>query len=178
MFKKRGQVWIETVIYTLIGLTIMGILLSVIVPRINQINDKSLILQSINVLNKIDEQISGSLIASGNSRQIDLTFKKGEYWINPLEDSITFVLSETGLKYSEPGQTTKQGEVSILTLEKNKQYSIYLSLSYDYLNLTYDFGEQNKTLSSSPVGYKLVAENKGKINAPASNLTNINLKVL
>jgi len=174
MFKKRGQIWIETVIYTLIGLTIIGILLSIIVPRINQINDKSLVLQSINVLNKIDEQISSTLVASGNSRQIDLTFKKGEYFINPQENTITFILSDSGLKYSELGETTKQGEVSVLTLEQNRRYSIYLSLSYDYLNITYDMGKQNKTLSPSPIGYKIIAENNGKINS----LNNINLRVL
>ncbi|MBM3247766.1 hypothetical protein FJZ17_04490, partial [Candidatus Pacearchaeota archaeon] len=83
MFKKRGQIWIETVIYTLIGLTIIGILLSIVTPKINQMNDKSLIIQSINSLNKIDEQISSTMVAAGNSRQIKKAFKKGEYIISP-----------------------------------------------------------------------------------------------
>jgi type II secretory pathway pseudopilin PulG len=175
MFKKRGQVWIETVIYTLIGLTIIGILLSIVVPKINQMNDKALILQSINGLNKIDEQISSTLAAAGNSREIDIAFKKGEYVIYPQGSQIIFVLKSTGLKYSEPGQTTVQGEVNVTTLERNKQYDIYVSLDYSYLNLTFNYDKQNKTLSPSSVGYKLVAENNGLTGSAIKNNLNIKL---
>jgi type II secretory pathway pseudopilin PulG len=177
MFKKRGQVWIETVIYTLIGLTIIGILLSIVVPKINQMNDKAFILQSINGLNKIDEQISSTLVAAGNTRQIELAFKKGEYIISPQRKEIIFVLSASGLKYSEPGQTTTQGEVNVTTIERNKQYDIYLSLNYGYLNLTFDSKQENKTLSPSSIGYKLIVENNGKMDILPAGLNNLNIKL-
>jgi len=37
---KRAQVWVETVIYTLIGLSIMGVVLAVAIPKINETKDK------------------------------------------------------------------------------------------------------------------------------------------
>ena len=45
--KKRGQIWVETVIYTLIGLTIIGLLLAVSKPQIDKQKDKALIEQKI-----------------------------------------------------------------------------------------------------------------------------------
>ncbi|MBM3247767.1 hypothetical protein FJZ17_04495 [Candidatus Pacearchaeota archaeon] len=141
-------------------------------------NDKTLIIQAMNGLNKIDEQISSILVAAGNTREIDLAFKKGEYIISPFRKELIFVLKGSGLKYSEPGQSAKQGEVSISTSERNKLYDIFLSLNYNSLNVTFNYGKENKTLSASPVGYKLVVENNGKINAPLDNSTNLNFKIV
>jgi type II secretory pathway pseudopilin PulG len=164
MLKKRGQIWIETVIYTLIGLTIIGILLSIVTPKINQMTDKSLVIQSINALNSIDGQVSEIMMTPGNSREIDLFFKKGEYIINGLNGTISYQLSDTGLLFSQLNKTISQGEVNILTIQKGSSYTITASLNYGYLNLTYNNQNINKSLSGSPTGYKLIFENLGETN--------------
>ena len=43
MIKKIGQVWIETVLYTIVGLAIIGIVLGFAMPKINQAKDNALI---------------------------------------------------------------------------------------------------------------------------------------
>ena len=36
----KGQVWVETVLYTLIGLALIGVVLAIITPKINETRDK------------------------------------------------------------------------------------------------------------------------------------------
>ena len=43
----KGQVWIETVVYTLIAFAILGAILGFAKPKIEQLQDKSIIEQSI-----------------------------------------------------------------------------------------------------------------------------------
>lgn len=172
--EKRGQVWVETVIYTLIGLTIIGILISVSLPKINQISDKAVISQTINSLNDIDSQIGKILIAAGNKREINLMIKKGEYTINSLDNEIYYVLKGTNLLYSEVNQTGKQGDLEIITRQRNGKYDVYLYLKYDNLNLIYEGKEINKTLTEAPTSYKLLIENNGKV----GGTTQINMKLV
>ena len=51
--KKRGQIWVETVIYTLIALVMIGTILAFALPKISEIQDKSTIEQSIIVIKDI-----------------------------------------------------------------------------------------------------------------------------
>ena len=44
---KRGQVWVETVIYTLIALVMIGLVLSFVQPKIMELQDKATLQQSI-----------------------------------------------------------------------------------------------------------------------------------
>ena len=55
---KSGQVWIETVLYTLIGLVLIGLALGFIMPKINEARDKALVEQAINSLAELDSKIT------------------------------------------------------------------------------------------------------------------------
>ncbi len=154
---KKSQVWVETVIYTLIGLTIMGALIAVITPRVNMMIDRSVISQSSESLNYISDQISDSLSSSGNQRAISLMVKKGEYVINPAENSIYFILKGTTYLASQPNEVTPQGEITILTTEKSKKsYDVKLELKLNAINLTYQDTKLGKTLTNSPTAYSLI----------------------
>ncbi len=163
MLKKRGQVWIETVIYTLIGLTIIGILLSIVVPKINQMSDKAIIEQSLNTLNIIDQKISEISITSGNSREIDIFSKKGDFILDGSSGKFYYILKNTPVIYSQPDQTLKRGNANILTTKKGDSYSFIAYLDYSSLNLTYGGENINRTFSVAPAGYNLVIENLGVI---------------
>ncbi len=162
--KKRGekaQVWVETVIYTLIGLTIMGTIIAVATPKIAQINDKIILEQTIESLNQLDQQIQSTLAYAGNQREIFLTVKKGEYTLDALNNNIFYTLKNTGLKYSELNESFKQGRIYIQTLDKgNKKYDISLLLNYSNFNLTYQNKDMLKVLTSSPTAYKLLIINQ------------------
>ena len=47
MLKKKGQIWVETVLYTLIGLALIGITLAIMMPKITQSREKVVVEQSI-----------------------------------------------------------------------------------------------------------------------------------
>ena len=57
----RGQIWVETVIYTLIGLALMGLVLAFVMPKINESKDRIILQQTITSLNDIDEKINSVL---------------------------------------------------------------------------------------------------------------------
>ena len=56
-FLKKGQVWIETVVYTLIGLSIIAIILTMAMPQIDKMKDKSVVEQTATALNELDKKI-------------------------------------------------------------------------------------------------------------------------
>ena len=53
---KKSQVWVETVIYTLIGLSIIGILLAVLKPTVESTKDRLMIEQIIESKNREDNE--------------------------------------------------------------------------------------------------------------------------
>jgi len=166
-FNSKAQIWVETVIYTLIGLTIMGIILSVVTPKINQINDRALLSQTKEAMTQINEQVQEILSSTGQQRDILLTVKKGEYFIDGPGNSISFILKGTGAPISEPDQVIKSGEINILTKTKTSgKYDVYFVLNYSQYNITYSGKDVNKTFTPAPAGYRLLL-----INAGSSSIT-------
>ena len=48
--KKNGQVWVETVIYTLIAFSLIAAVLAFVKPKIDELQDKAIIEQSIGMI--------------------------------------------------------------------------------------------------------------------------------
>ena len=160
----KSQIWVETVIYTLIGLTIMGIVISVITPKINQMTDKAVIEQSTESLNKINEAFSDILLSSGSQQQVNLLVKKGEYLIDAIGNRIVFNFKNSNYKYSELNLSFKKIDVYVLTIDQgNKKYDVSLWLNYSYLNLTYNDKKENKFLTTAANPYPVVISNIGGI---------------
>jgi len=80
-WRKIGQVWIETVIYTLIAFVMMGLILSYAKPKIEEIQDNALLKQSTEMLKTIDSTIL-TMGAAGNQRTPGVTIKKGSLTID------------------------------------------------------------------------------------------------
>lgn len=163
MFKKRGQVWIETVLYTLIGLAIMASLMWAITPKVNVMIDEAAIEQARSFLGDFDEAISRTLYSSGMQIEFNLPLKKGEFIIDSKDNSVVFVLRGTLKKFSEVNQLIP-GDVAILTKNvTNKKYDVYLISNYSSLNLniTYNDIDSEKIFDSAPTPYRLLISNKG-----------------
>jgi len=162
--KKRGQVWIETVTYTLVAFVLIGLVLSFVKPKIEELQDQAIIEQSIGMIKEIDSIITeikeGGI---GNKRKIEISLKKGELEINYENDSILFLL-EGNYLYSQPGEIIEEGGIEILTEEKGRNYKITLTKKYENLNITYFGKEENKIISKSPTPYTIFISNKGGIN--------------
>jgi hypothetical protein len=166
--KKKGQVWIETVIYTLIGLTVIGILLGFGKPKIDAMKDKVLIEQTIESLNQINDKIYDVQIP-GNKRFLGLKIAKGTFTINASNDEIIWTILSS-YKYSELGEVVNSSNMQFLTTQGNP-YKVDISMNYN-LNLTYDSQDISRSFEASPSQYTLVIENK-----PSSNGINIDLLV-
>lgn len=159
---KRSQIWIETVIYTLVGLIILGLVIGLAKPKIDELKDKAVIDQSINMLNGIDQTISNVRYIEGTSTPIDIKIQRGNLIINSKEDYIEYILDDSNSKYSEPGQETSTGFIKILTVKKAKTYSIQLKINYsDSVNITWEDKDIIKNLQPSPISYHIVISNKG-----------------
>lgn len=163
---KRGQVWIETVLYTLIGLALMGLALGFVMPKINESRDRALVEQAINSLAALDGKVNDAIQAgTGNVRQATLLMKKGELYINSTSDEMIMVLTELTKPYSEPGVLINIGRVEVMSESGPKTSTVYLKVGYN-ANLTYLGEDRNKKFSAASTDYKFFIENKGSPNGP------------
>jgi hypothetical protein len=173
-FKSRkGQIWVETVIYTLIAFTLIGLVLAFAKPKIEEIQDKGAIEQSIDVLEEID-QIIKNLGGPGNQRVITLKIGNGALNIDGDNNQIFFEL-EGRYEYSEPGKNINIGDIEVLTEKKARTYDITLTMDYeDDYDITYNDANELKKLSSASTPYKILIADKGE----AEDKRIINIEIL
>lgn len=155
----RGQVWIETVIYTLVGLSLIGLVLGLVTPKINEYKDRAVIEQTISSLNVIDGKINEVLQAPGNVRAVNIRMKRGDLYVDPMNDSLYFVLVDSHVAYSQVGQKTSIGRIQVFTENAGKLYRITLTLPYS-VDLTYTTGEIKK-FSATATPYTFSFSDKG-----------------
>ncbi|MBU2576671.1 MAG: hypothetical protein KKF50_03035 [Nanoarchaeota archaeon] len=157
---KKGQVWVETVIYTLIGLTIIGLVLAVALPKINEKKDEVMINQAVQALGSIDDKVYEVQRAVGNRRTVDLDIGKGRLIIDMDLDTISWVI-DSKFKYSEPGIEVPMGNLNVLT-EETDPWTVTLKINYA-VDIRFDeLSVGTKELDSAPTPYKLMIENIGK----------------
>ena len=157
---KRGQVWVETILYTLVALAIMGIVLAYATPKISQLKDQAILEQSEEIIQEIDSLIISIKDVPGNQRKIDLNLKEGSLQIDSIEDKIIFEM-ESELKYSEPGQIISKGNLEIYTEDKGSVYKITITSEYPNYNLTFNSNEENKIINNAPIPYNILISNEG-----------------
>ena len=173
---KRSQVWVETAIYTLIGLTIIAILLAVATPQIEKIKDQGIIDQTMVALNTLDTKISEAEQTQGSIRIVDFRLTKGRLEIDPSTESITYILENTRLELSEPGELIQEGDIILKTEEYGSRFNIMLQMDYSRLDLTYDEGEELKVIHGGTTPHKLQIKNIDV--ASVNEKTNIDINII
>ena len=171
--KKRGQIWVETIIYTLIAFAMIGLALAFVKPKIDEIQDRGIIEQSIILLEDIDDVIK-SIGDPGNQRVIEIGIKKGSLKIDGAGESLIFEI-ESGSEFSESGEDYIEGDVLIQTKNIGKLNDVTLTISYSNHNLRYDNKDEIKILGKSSKPYKLLISNEGE---DAQNKIIINFELL
>lgn len=163
IFSSAGQVWVETVIYTLVAFIMIGLILAVIKPKIEEYQDKAIIEQSLNMVNEIDSIINEKnfIQTSGNQREIELKLNEGTLKISGVGDRIVFEM-DSRYQYSEPGSNYTDGNLVITTEEKGELNIISIERDYSAnYNITYDGTENIKTINRASTPYKLLISNDG-----------------
>jgi len=173
---RIGQVWVETVIYTLIALILIGAVIAFAKPKIEQLQDRAITEKSLNMLNEIDNQIR-ELTEWGedNNRLIYIELKKGNLIIDGENDNIAFEMQSKN-KYSQEDVRVPIGSsIEVLTTKNGENYLVNLMINYSDYEISYQ-GDLNgvKTISPSPTAYKIVITNNG---TSASGKTQVDLSV-
>jgi len=180
--KKRGkkaQVWIETMVYTLIALTIISLVLMFVKPKIQEIQDKIVIDQTVDAMRILDGEIFSVLqTGSGNIRDVELEIKKGSLTVDGGNEKLIFKIEESRVEYSEPEVEIDRGSIKILTIPKGSLYDIILTADYtDKFDLSYDENlNGKKTITRSPSPYKILISNLGEVPGNG-DITQIDIKI-
>src|SRR3989344_8860260 len=158
---KGGQTWIETVIYTLIALILIGLVLAFVKPKIEELQDKAIIEQSISVMKSIDSTIL-SMGAAGNQRVLEIAIRKGKLQIDGVNNLLYFEI-DGKYAYSEPGAPTiYEGNIAIQTTDITGGKKVALTRDYAGLyDIQYNEADEVKTLPKSTSPYKLIISNRG-----------------
>ncbi len=160
--KKRGQIWVETVIYTLIALTMISLVLSFVRPKILEMQDQTILEQSRNMISNIDGILSSiSQGGLGNKRNIELSIKKGDLRIDCENNLIKFEM-ESNHFYSEPEEEINEGKIEVYTEEVGDEGVVSFTIQYseDY-NMTCNGEKEKVILSQAPTSYRLSISHEG-----------------
>lgn len=178
-FKKDKQavIWISTIVYTLIGLSLIALLLAVVNPRVKELKDSFVIKQTIIAMGDFDDVVLDILKAAGNKRYYELYLSRGDFKFDCNQDVIEWTLDKSKAKASEPGVIYLHGGIQVLTKEDNSDYTISLKTNYSRINMTCGEDESDAEIVLNPasVPYKLFVENKGKDTNPTEPRTIINI---
>ena len=162
VLRKKGQVWIETAIYTLIGLTIIAILLTTAKPQIEKIKDKGILSQTRAALLSLDNKIFEVEQAASTGRVVKFTVAKGKLEINAEDNLIQYLLEDTRLELTELNETIKEGDIYILTKQRGSRFDVYLTLNYtDRINMTFEGKKEKGILQAGTTPHIITIENMG-----------------
>ena len=178
-FKKtnRAQVWVETVIYTLIGFALIAAVLTFAKPKIEEIRDKAIIEQSISLMKDLDNTIIEIVQGgSGNKRVLETSIKKGEMTIDSIEDKIIFKIDGKYL-YSEIGKEIQDGNLVIKTEKLGNLNRVTLERNYEDYNITFNGKEENKIITKGATPYKISLWNRGEQDSGDTKLWHIDIEV-
>ena len=156
---RIAQIWIETVLYTIVGLAIIGIVLAFVIPKVNQSKDNIIVEQSITSLKQLDSKINDVARQKGNIGRVDLNIKRGYLYINSSGDKIMFIVDGLTSLYSEPNVSITDGDLKLLSIKGQKTNTVYLTLDYR-LNITFNGKDVEKKITAANLAYKLLIENK------------------
>jgi len=151
---RKGDVWVSTVLYTLITIAVIALVLAAVTPVINKNKDKVIIEQSVDMLNQIDQAIDTSIQVEGTRAMVELSIKKGNLIFD--SNQISWKFDDSNYMYSEPGQIVNKGKMIILTMPKDNKWSINITLNNLEINIT-----SQLVLQPSDTSYKLFIENLG-----------------
>jgi len=162
MFKKKGQIWIETVIYTLIAFVLIAAVLAFVKPKIDELQDKAVIEQTISMLKDVDATVTEIVQGgSGNKRKLEVGINKGTLKIDGVTNQLVFEI-ESNFIYSEPGKEVQDGNILINTEEIGNRGKVTLKRVYEDYNITFSGSDEIKTIGKASTAYSIFVTNKGR----------------
>lgn len=161
-----GQLWMESLLYTLIALGIIGTVIAFAAPKIRDAQEKAAIENGLDKLRTMDALISEvRTLPTDNARTLMLDIPRGTLTIDGMKDMVVLSIPEVRKPYSEGGIAVQDGRVNVLTTKTDKTYKVILTLSYqaEGINITMNAKERVQELTQAPTPYTLVIRNQASI---------------
>jgi len=172
----RSQVWIETAIYTLIGLTLIAIVLSAALPQIETMKDRETVKQTMVALNSLNQLISEVREAPSSTRIYELFLSKGKIEIDCTNDVILFRLDNTRLQFSQIGELVKEGDIISKTERYGNRFNVILSMNLsENTNIVFNNLEELKTIQPGPSAYSIKIFNNGTTDAVGRYIVDLSI---
>jgi hypothetical protein len=157
---KKGVVWVSTVLYILISLTVLSLVLVSVQPIIDKNRDKTICSQSEQVLRNIDDTMGKVSENQGNRFSSDVKISRGNLIINSSSNRIEWQLKDSAYQYSEENQEITQGKIHIITKKNGNKWQVSMYLDYqDVYDLSFNNQEISRVLTESSQDYSLSFEN-------------------
>ncbi len=162
MQDKKAQIWIETVIYTLIAFALIATVLAFVKPKIDEMQDKAIIEQTISMMKDVDSTVREIVQGgSGNKRKIEVGINKGTFSIDGENNLLLFEI-DSKYVYSEPGKEIENGNLLIKTEEIGGLNRVTVKRLYENYNITFAGKDELKSLSRASTPYNIFITNNGK----------------
>lgn len=160
----RGDVWISTVLYTLIGLALIGSLMAMVNPEFARLKDKATIQQTVQSFNVLDDTVIEARKATGTRLNYILSLDKGTLTIDAANEAIYWQM-DSRYQFSEENQTVSLNlkNIKATTRPLGGLWNVTLVLDYkDYgLDITANSKKEAKSLSASSLPYSIWIMNNG-----------------
>ncbi|MAG02504.1 hypothetical protein CMI42_04145 [Candidatus Pacearchaeota archaeon] len=133
--------------------------MSVATPQLQKIKDKAVINDATDSFLLLNGKIIEVGEVAGNIRIVNFRINKGVLSVDSEGDKVIFSLENTNLKFSEPGSSIEEGDITYRTEEYGKRFTVSLDLTYEGFDITYKGNSELKVLHNGL--HKIKLENQG-----------------
>lgn len=130
---KRGAIWISAVLYVAVGVIVLSLLLSALLPLIEKIKDRNTFIQTKELFFTLDKTITTTAQEGpGSQRSLTpLTIAKGMLIVNDSTDTLIWEM-KTRADVLSPGAMIQEGPLNLTAIASPVQgeYTLRILLSY------------------------------------------------
>jgi len=173
---KSGQVWVSAILYLALGIVIIGIILGISLPLVNNMRDRNTYIQTKEMMSNLNKNIADVINEGPGSRRYlsPINIEKGELHIAANDGSIIYWGFITKSKLMEPGMTFNEGDLEINLEEQTVVGEYKLTIKMDYSNVNI---ELISSLSNPFAGsYSMIIENSGYADSQSMPTISIDMK--
>ncbi len=181
--RKKGQIWVSTVLYISLSLVAMTVILGAGLPMLNRMKERNTVIESKTMMHAVSDAISTVVTEGPGSRRVlDPVIIKGGKLIfdtNPTNKVRWEMKTETMLMESCPldeidennecsdtNLIQREGDVEMYLLDTFvvDEYMVNLLLDYSNKGINIEYTENNKIKGPLVGSYLIAISNDGKAN--------------
>jgi len=160
----KGDVWVSTVLYTLIGLAIMGSMLAILQPKISEMRDKFVFEQTVQSMSALDDTITNVREATGMRLNYIIRLDKGNLVIDGANEKISWQ-AQSRYQFSEQDKQINitGGKIQAFTISSGGLWDTTLTMNYaaSKIDIKINGANEARTLTPATNPYSIWITNKG-----------------